>query len=389
MMDRTAGSSPRSSLPSWLFLGTLAAASLHPSCGPATDTGSSLPSATVTALLTAVGPQVVVPALDRFIAEAELLEASLSGEQAASQAQWQATMIAWQELEVMQIGPLGSSLTAAGGQDGRDEIYSWPTVNPCLVDQETVRGEYGGADFFTTRLVNAYGLDALEHLLFYGADNACPSQVDINAHGSWDALGTDGVAAARGAYAAAVTAEVIRQGRALRDAWTGGFSDALGAGADPYEDDQEALNAVFDALFYLESITKDEKLAVPLGGGDCGAERCPEDVELPESDTSLAAIEANLVGFRSLLTGGDDTGFDDLLTELGHEDLAQEMTTTVDAAIAAVAAVEGPLEEAVESRPEQAQALHDAVKAVTDLLKGDLATVFALQIPDEAAGDAD
>ena len=35
-----------------------------------------------------------------------------------------------------QLGPAASALTT-GGEGLRDEVYSWPTVNPCRVDQET------------------------------------------------------------------------------------------------------------------------------------------------------------------------------------------------------------------------------------------------------------
>ena len=48
-----------------------------------------------------------------------------------AQQKWFDTMIQWQELEVMQVASLGSSLTTVGGQDVRDNIYSWYLSNPC------------------------------------------------------------------------------------------------------------------------------------------------------------------------------------------------------------------------------------------------------------------
>ena len=66
----------------------------------------------------------------------------------------------------MQLGPAGDSLKFVGGQDLRDEIYSWPLTNPCMVDQRTARGEYAEATFFDDVLVNSTGFDALETLLF-------------------------------------------------------------------------------------------------------------------------------------------------------------------------------------------------------------------------------
>lgn len=396
-------------LASWLALGGLTAGALvwQAACDPkagAVDTGVA---AATTDLLASVGPSVVLPALAAFEGEVAVLAGAVDAWQAAlaaggdgeaeratAQEAWVAAMGTWQQLELMQIGPAGSSLSAIGGQDLRDEIYSWPTTNPCRVDQETVAGGYAAADFFEVNLVNAYGLDALETLLFSGPDNACPNQVDINSSGAWAALGDEGVAAARADYAVAVVAGVADTAARLSTAWDpagGDFSGklALTAGSSPFANEQEALNAVFDGLFYLETATKDRKLAVPIGLQDCAEAACPEDVELWASGTSLEAIEGNLLGFQALFTGGEGGGFEERLDAAGHADLAQEINARTDAALARVRSMEGPLSDTVVSAPADAQALYDDVKAVSDLLKGDLATVMVLEIPSEAAGDID
>ena len=392
---------------SWLALGGMTVGALvwQAACGPQTgDTGLA---AATTDLLASVGPSVVVPALSAFEDELIVLDAAVgawrsalaaggdgAAERAEAQVAWADVMGSWQQLELMQIGPAGSSLSAVGGEDRRDEVYSWPTTNPCRVDQETIAGGYADPGFFDASLVNAYGLDALEHLLFSGPDNACPGQVDINASGAWSDLGEDGVAAARADYAAVVVGGVADQADALRRAWDpdgGDFSGklALTSKGSPYASEQEALNAVFDALFYLETATKDRKLATPMGDGECALDACPDDVELWASGTSLAAIEANLLGFRLLFTGGEGGGFDDRLDAAGHADLGDEILSRTDAALDRVRGLQGPLSEAVTARPAEVQALHDEVKAVADLLKGDLATVMVLEIPSEAAGDND
>ena len=96
-----------------------------------------------------VGPYVVVPTLSKFQhdiqklhSDVAQLQASLGTEQEETQynsvrEQYRATMLIWQELEVMQIGPARSSLSSVAGKDYRDNIYSWPTVNPCRIDQNT------------------------------------------------------------------------------------------------------------------------------------------------------------------------------------------------------------------------------------------------------------
>lgn len=395
-MAPAAGSSGRMAA-SWLALAGLAGlVALRPvACTDGQDDVGAITSAEVADLLADVGPEVVEPALADFLVQAGALETALStwdgadGGRAEAQAAWTAAMSSWQRLEVMQIGPAASSLTAVGGADLRDEIYSWPTVNACRVDQETAEGNWDQADFFTGNLVNSYGLDAIEHLLWADAGNACPSQSTPNSDGAWDALGEEGVAANRAAFSRVLAAEITRQGGVLLAHWQGDFGQALANASDPFEDEQQALNAVYDALFYLETMTKDRKLAWPLGSEDCGAESCPDDVEGLESGTGAASVAANLEGFRALFTGGEGTGWDDLLIDLGHQDLSDQVLADTDAALLLAQGISEPLDQLVAEEPAQVQALHDAVKAVTDALKGDLATILNLQIPDEASGDND
>lgn len=386
---------------SWLVLGGLVVGVLaQPTIGCLPEETGSSPQQ-VGDLLSVVGPEVVLPRLQRLDAALTQLEAAVgTWQQEGADARLGAreafgeAMLVWQELEVMQIGPAASSLTAIAGADLRDEAYSWPTVNPCRVDQETVVGSWSGADFFELNLVNTYGLDALEHLLYAGDDNACPGQVDINAEGTWDALGPQGVDAQRAAYAGVVVGGLQGVHASLVEAWDPAAGDLSGQLAEPgsggsaFASEQEAINALFDALFYLELVTKDRKLAEPLGLQDCSVD-CEQLVEGLSSGLSTAWLAANLRGFRALFTGGGVGGFDVLLDEVGHADLAARMLDNTDAALALIEAESRPLDALVlEDRP-AAEAMYEALKAVTDDLKGDLATVLSLQLPNEAAGDND
>jgi len=403
MVARTAGRQ------SWLALAALTTwAALNPlGCGGGGPDGTSpiLEAESVEGLLVDVGPMVVVPTLEDFEEQATLLVEALAiwaedlgagvdptESHQAAEAAFIEAMWAWQQAEVHQLGPAASSLTALGGQDLRDELYSWPTVNTCRVDQETVEGDWDAVDFFEVNLVNSYGLDAIEHILFAGDDNTCPGQVDINAQGSWDALGLDGVTANRAAYAHALALELLAGASRLRGAWEDGFSDTVATaveGNTTYPSAREGLNAVFDALFYLETSTKDRKLAKPLGLVDCDEVRCLEDIEGRAAGDSIARVEENLVGFRTLFTGAEGVGMDDLLTEVGHGDLSDQILADTDAAITLAEGLSGPMDALIVDSPADVEALHAAVRKVTDALKGELATVLELQIPTEAAGDND
>jgi uncharacterized protein len=293
--------------------------------------------------------------------------------QGDAQAAWTEVFEAWQVVEVMQLGPIGSSLTVAGGEDLRDEVYSWPTVNPCRVDQETVEQAWDEADFFTANLVNSYGLDALEQLLYGEEADTCPAQVGIDE--DWAALGPDAVQQNRADFAVALAQQVRVDVQAMQPVELS------------YDSHTQGLNEILRALFYLDTVSKDLKLARPMGLDGCSTETCPETVEAGLSATSMLALQANLLGFRRLFFGGEGEGLDDILVALGRDDLVTDMTAALDAADASLDF--GPLSTAVDEDPETVQAAYDAVKAVTDLLKGEVTTILALQIPDEAAGDAD
>lgn len=393
-MARTAGE-----LASWAALAGLTLAAMAPGCAPEVA-DPELP-ADLAAVLAQVGAGVVIPPLDRFVDDADaLVEAAAAWSdapdsadaRAAAQAAWWSAMATWQVAEVMQIGPAGSTLYGVvGGEDLRDELYSWPTVNDCRVDQVTVEAGWDAADFFSANLVTSYGLDALERLLFVeGDDNACPLQASINTEGSWAALGAEGRQANRAAYAAAVAAGVHADAVELRSRWDDFdvlIADPLAADS-PYTDGQQALNAIFDALFYVEATTKDRKVAQPLGLVECATDVCPDDAESVLSGGSTTWIAANLEGFRAMFTGGEGQGLDDLLDSRGHGDLATDILAALDVA-EGVAATTGPIDLTVVSDVASVQSLHDAIKGLTDLLKGDLATVLSLEIPTEASGDND
>jgi len=380
---------------SWAIIAGLGLLVAAPPAGCVPDAPTNPLGVDPTEVLTAAGDAVILPTLERFSESSAALSTALTAwsdalasgdgiaERDAARAAWVDAMDIWQELELMQVGPAGSSLTVTGGADLRDEIYSWPTVNPCRVDQETVEASWDEASFFDDNLVNSYGLDAIEHLLWAGPDNICPGQVPINADGTWDALGPDGISANRASYAVALSAQVTSQVEDLIGRWQGEFS-LLTA----YESDQQALNAIYNALYYLELKTKDRKLGEPLGLGDCQSE-CAELVESLESGTSTQWVEANLRGFRALFTASELSGMEDLLRQTGQVDLADQVVAELDAADAAAAALGMPIDEALVDNAEQVTELYDAVRRVGDLFKGDVATVLLLEIPVEGAGDLD
>ncbi|MFM2160834.1 MAG: hypothetical protein RLZZ383_346, partial [Pseudomonadota bacterium] len=355
------------------------------------------------ALLAAYGPQVVLPALTAATPAFEALadaatawSASPTDDSArvAVATAWQDAFLAWQHMELLQVGPAGSSLSVAGGADLRDRVYSWPTVDRCGVDRQTVLGGWESAGFVDGLLVDRVGLAAIESLALSPAGvHACAFSVDIARDGTWDALGVDAVQTRRAAYAAALAVSARDVLGELVQAWSPAGGDFSGVLATPgpdnvvYDDRAEALDAVFRGMFYVETSVKELKVGRPSGRLACPAESCAGDAEAQLADASLPAIRANLVAFEAAYLGGDGPGFDDLLVDRGFADVDDAMRLAVAGARAAADSASVPMEDA--AGDPGASALYDALKGMTDLLKGDVATVLTLSVPSEAAGDND
>jgi predicted lipoprotein len=318
----------------------------------------------------------------------------------ATRAAWTETMAIWQQLEVLQVGPAGQKGVAVGGQDLRDAVYSWPLVSRCRVDQQIVAEGWldpglGGAP------LNVRGLDALEYLLFHeGSDNGCAGTNLINTDGSWAALDADELERRRSGYAAAAADDVLGNLGLLREAWAAGGGDfagqlvRAGQGGELFEREADAVNALSDALFYLDSETKDRKLAQPLGLLECTTPTCPEALESRFAHRSKHHVRDNLDGFERIFHGcgpdGAGAGMDDLLVALEFDDLAERMTEAHAGALASVDAIEEEdLEQALNDDPASVKALHTALKQLTDLLKTELVTALNLELPPLVQGDND
>jgi len=317
-----------------------------------------------------------------------------------AQEAWTAAMTEWQKMEVMKMGAVGDSLKVNGGQDLGYEIYSWPQSNRCLVDQRTARRDFDASDFFEQENVlgNSYGLDALEILLFspnYTHD--CPTQLAAHIE-LWDTLGESGVAQARADYSLRIIDQILSDVEQIRSDWETSYGTSLAqAGQDGsiFETDVEGLNAIFDALFYMEVQVKDKKLGWPLGLTSCGQADCTGKIESRLAGGSHLWLAANLAGFRSLYTGNDNDeviGMHNFLVSLSDEgsQLADDVMTNLESAEAAVAGLEYPLDETLEVDSGTLAGVHAAIKGVTDLLKNDFPEVIeGLKVPLEASGDND
>lgn len=371
-------------------------------------------------MMASYADNVIVPSYARFGAETRALSAAdgPTGEfcaaigtpeegtrRAAARAAWRDTMSAWQESEVYLVGP-----AAANGEALRNRIYSYASGSPlstCAIDQAVVLAEDPDFDL-QTRSLNQRGLEAIEYLLFNDdPGHSCPDSIEETR--GWDSRPEIERRRLRCEYALDLAADVHSAGASLLDAWQPQGDNYRSEFVDPTNLDAN-FEALSDALFYIELETKDRKLGIPTGiNAACSRLTCPEVAESRFSDTALANLRANLVGFRDGLTGGLGLGFDDIIAEKGFSSVNQEFLDNVEAAIALIDSMPASLQEQIDAieasgsdaecinsaaNPDSVQtvpacSLHGYLKRITDSLRTEFITAVDVDLPDGAGGDND
>ncbi len=314
------------------------------------------------------------------------------------QAAWQSTIDIWQRLELMQLGPAGRK-THPGGRDLRASIYSWPYRDHCELDRNLASEIYATNPSDVSR--EAKGLWAAEYLLFAtGITNACEPDDGINTDGSWLDLDENTLALRRTNYAALTANTVAETAATLLDAWSPTGDDFLGeltqagSGSRTYGKKRVAINAVSDALGYLEWGIKDNKLARPLGIIACGKPDCSDYLEARYSRRSKEHLRNNMLGFQKLFKGcGVDNaglGFDDYLYARGAASLAEDIDAATRGVLDAIDAIEAPdLVTALEDDEQSVRALHGTLSTLSTLLRNEFIIVLNLELPQMVQGDND
>lgn len=364
--------------------------------------------------LESMADQVILPTYQNFLdatnalvfAAEEYHEAVVTEDEnqdalrAEVQNEWLNAMTLWQQAEVMQVGPAGPAGMVAGGLSMRDDIYSWPSVNSCAIDQQLVANGFSDANYFDSKLVYVYGLDASEYTLYHtDTSNTCAAPATINASGAWDALDINSLNQRRSAYTLATARHLQRKAENLISAWTSEESDFRGsfvldptAKTQEYASADEVINDLFRAMYYIELSVKDLKLASPLGlNENCQGNACPEALESLWAEKDSLYIAHNLIGFQAMLTGGneDGIGFQGLLEEEGYSDVAADILEKTEEAIQYAHGIEESGTTLLQEEPASLIALYEHVKAVTDIMKNQFTGILNVQIPSEGAGDTD
>lgn len=358
-------------------------------------------------LLAHLGQRVIAPIYAEAAARAAELPAALGAycdaldaatdseaAQRGARSTFTSAMDAWQRAEMVLVGP-----AAMDDRTPRNYVYGWPLLAPCELDRDVASRWADPASYDVTReLVNARSLAAVEYLLYPTSDqHSC-----VAAPPGWEALGP-ALPRARCRLAQALAVDVAAQTAALHESWRadgGNYVGALaqaGRAGSSLPSAHAAVNLISDAMFYVDRMVKDMKLAeaagIAVNACDVVQAPCLREVELRFSDRATSALRQNLLALREVFTGsvasGHGPGFDDFLIAVGHAELAERMVGSLDAAIARAAELPETFVGALASDYAKVVALHAAVRAFTDDLKSQFLTVLALEIPDDAATDND
>ncbi|MEM9103345.1 MAG: imelysin family protein [Pseudomonadota bacterium] len=365
------------------------------------------------ALLANIVQSIITPAFTKFVTSSNDLSISVTdycaglggAEETAllddARIKWQTAMLDYQKIELMQVGPL-----IANDSELRNRFYSYPVVSTCAVDQHVINFENnvlsnGSAFDINLTEPNRLGLDTLEYLLFNRVlTHSCPDQVTVTSDDNWNVRTDAERIALRCNYAEEVAKKLNTDANALVAAWDpNGVNQFINAGSadSAFATEKVAINAISDALFYSDTVLKDEKLAKAIGiaANSCSGAICTQDLESQFAKTSKEQILANLQALQEIFLGNtasateEGVGFDDYLIALDGETLASTIAQDIAKAIASTNNVEGNLFDALTTSQAQVEQIHDDIKTVTDQLKTDFINQLGLELPATAAGDND
>ncbi|GAB4561571.1 MAG: imelysin family protein [Haliangiales bacterium] len=361
--------------------------------GPGGDVIDAAVSPEPEAVLRDLGEIVIVPTLEQLhqragelvVASRALCEAPGSAGLDSARAAWRAARAPWKQSEAFRFGPVIDLRVDSA-------VDFWP-LRLSSVQAELAKDTPVPEDYASTLGDTVKGLPVIEYLLFDGGDvGADATQEDIDAAvlarlaSSED--GAEPTATRTCDYLVALSVDVELRAKLLRDAWSpdgDNFVDALassGEAGGAYDDRGKAISAIVNAFVQLIQEVEGTKLATPLGLRDGGTPQ-PEAAESWRSGNSRQDILDNLAGIQSVYQTryGDTTGasFERAVAAIDPA-LDSAIRAQLSAAIAAVEAIEGPLDEAVVDAPAAVDAAFQANKELLRYMAVDMVNVLGVTL---------
>lgn len=324
---------------------------------------------------------------------------------ATAESAWQDLMAAIQQTELHILGPAAENNS---NLRNRLNAFNSAALSTCGIDGSVILASQDSNFDVADRSINQRGIGSIEYLLFNAnLNHTCPSQITTTA--TWNSLPEDDRKRLRCDYALQIAQDVSVTADVIVDAWSSSGGDYRSTFTNP-NNLAESLEALSDALFYLDIEVKDEKVGIPTGiNSACTSFACPEGVESPFTENSLENIRNNLVAFQQMLVGGSGLGFDDIIQQAGVPELNDSFDASVSQAIAIIDGAAASLRDdtaAITDANDAAACANDAanpsepgtfsacrlagaLKLITDDLKVGFVAAVAVDLPDRAQSDND
>ena len=262
-----------------------------------------------------------------------------------AQQAWSATLLAWRRTQSFAHGPVADL-----GVYGR--IQFWPSRRQSV--DRVLRAQRPFDDAYIQELgANAVGLSALEILLFDPRLDAA-GRVATFAGPQADRRRT---------YLQALTRELAAKTRLVANSWQGtaGYAGKFGGGG------QASLNLLVNDMLTAIETGAQERLRIVIDHRNDPLLRT-DVVEGGLSGTSQQGLLALLLGAQATFGGGEGIGLDDYLAQL-KSPAARRIDAQFQKTIAAVRAIDSPLEQAIASKERVVTAAQEECRALEILLK--------------------
>ncbi len=314
------------------------------------------------AALDGIAQGVLLPSYAEFagrcselaVAVDALAAAPTAASLASAKQAWGAAHLAWRRAQTFAHGPI-ADLSVYG------RIQFWPSRRQSV--ERVVRAQRPIDDDYIQELgAGAVGLSALEVLLFDARKD--------------DAARVTSFAGPQGErqrqYARALARELVNKSQLVLNAWRGGFAASFAAGG------QDNVNLIVnDVLAAIESGVQNRlRGIIDLQGA---AAIAPDLIEGALSGTSQQGILASLVGAKATFSGGDGAGLDDYLRQL-NAPAARRIEAQFQKAIAAVKAIDGPVERVVVANPQIVVRAHDECRALEIMMKTEVVSTLGVTL---------
>ena len=244
------------------------------------------------------------------------------------------------------------------------------TLNNFPLNAQALENKIAAADYdFTNPNTFDKGFPALDYLLYGlgdGTDAAVLDQLSEAAYAD---------------FLSAQTAFILEAVQAVRSAWADGYREGFIANTGTAAG--TALSLAINGLNEHYETIKRDKIGVPSGVVTLGFTN-PAKVEARYSGLSLELAIAATEAAEQFYTGGSGAGLDDYLEAVNAtkegESLSARILAQFDAALAALAEIEGPLQDAVEENNEATVTAYNELTKQIVNIKTDMPSVLCVAI---------